>query len=150
MDIILRRRNDMTLVRLASGVIVSALIAISAITVAVAQTSGGDPHHPDSKSAQVAQTPETDDTMMPDQGMQSGQPGMMGRDMTQSGMMGRMPMRAMRGQMMKFMFAIADADGDNALSFEEVTTVHKRIFDKVDGDKNGKVTQEEMRSFMRD
>lgn len=56
----------------------------------------------------------------------------------------------MRGQMMKVMFAVADADGDNALSFEEVTTIHKRIFDKVDGDKNGKVTQEEMRSFMRE
>lgn len=87
---------------------------------------------------------------MPDQGMQFGAPGMMGRNMMRSGMMGGMPMGAMRGQMMKVMFAVADADGDNARSFEEVTTIHKRIFDKVDSDKNGKVTQEEMRTFVRE
>ena len=42
-------------------------------------------------------------------------------------------MRVMgHGHAMKIMFAIADADGDGALSFEEVTVIHKRIFDKVD------------------
>jgi hypothetical protein len=118
--------------KLICGVIGSALIAASVMTVAFAQT----------------QTPETHGATMPDQGTEFGQPGMMGRNMMRSGMMGGMPMSAMRGHMMKFMFAVADADGDNALSFDEVTTIHKRIFDKVDGDKNGKVTQEEMRSFM--
>jgi Ca2+-binding EF-hand superfamily protein len=48
------------------------------------------------------------------------------------------------------MFAIADSDGDGALSFEEVTAVHKRIFDQVDADKNGKVTTEEVRAFWRE
>ena len=52
--------------------------------------------------------------------------------------------------MMKFMFAIADMDGDGALSFEEVTAIHKRIFDKADADKDGKVTPEEVQAFMRE
>ena len=52
--------------------------------------------------------------------------GMMGQGcygMTGSGMMGMggMPMMGMRGHMMKVVFAIADADGDGALSFEEVS-----------------------------
>jgi Ca2+-binding EF-hand superfamily protein len=55
----------------------------------------------------------------------------------------------MHGRMMKIFFALADTDNDNALSFEEVTAVHKRIFDKIDADKNGKVTTEEMQQFMQ-
>lgn len=55
----------------------------------------------------------------------------------------------MHGHMMKIMFAIADADGDGALSFEEVTAVHKRIFDGVDANNDGKVTPEELRAFMQ-
>jgi Ca2+-binding EF-hand superfamily protein len=50
---------------------------------------------------------------------------------------------------MKIMFAIADADGDGTLSFEEVTAIHKRIFDKVDANKDGKATPGEMQAFMR-
>ena len=56
----------------------------------------------------------------------------------------------MPGHMMKIMFAIADVNGDGALSFEEVTTIHKRIFDRVDANKDGKVTPEEVQSFMRE
>jgi len=63
--------------------------------------------------------------------------------------MGAMPM-TMRGHMIKVMFAIADTDGDGALSFEEITAIHKRIFDKVDTNKDGKVTSEEMKAFMQD
>lgn len=80
-------------------------------------------------------------------GMMQG--GMMERGMMQPGMMGGTPMMGMRGHMMKIMFAIADTDGDDALSFEEVTTVHKRIFDAVDANKDGKVTPDEMQAFMR-
>ena len=69
--------------------------------------------------------------------------GMMGNQM-------QMPMMAMRAHMMKIMFAIADTDGDGALSFEEVTAIHKRIFDKVDANKDSKVTVEEFQSFMRE
>ena len=64
----------------------------------------------------------------------------------QHGMMGGMPMMGMHGHMMKVMFAIADVDGDGALSFEEVTTVHKRMFDKVDANRDGKVTPVELGS----
>jgi len=37
-----------------------------------------------------------------------------------------------------------------ALSFEEVTAIHKRIFDKIDANKDGKVTLEELQAFMRE
>ncbi|KOF18460.1 hypothetical protein AC244_13920 [Ensifer adhaerens] len=73
-------------------------------------------------------------------------PGMMmgGRQHRMMGGMG-----PMHGHMMKIMFAIADADGDGALSFEEVTAIHKRIFDSVDANNDGKVTPEEMLAFMQ-
>ncbi len=60
--------------------------------------------------------------------------GTMGRgvmdDMRQSRMIGGMHML---GE--KIMFAIVDRDGDGALSFEEVTAIHKRIFDKVNANR---------------
>ncbi|THK39582.1 EF-hand domain-containing protein [Ensifer sp. MPMI2T] len=83
------------------------------------------------------------------EGDQPGEEEMMGRGMMRRGMMGHMPMMAMRGHMMKIMFAIADADGDGSLSFDEVTAIHKRIFDKVDANKDGKVSTEEIQAFMR-
>ena len=52
----------------------------------------------------------------------------MGQEMMGPGMMGGMPATSGREHMMKVMFAIADTDGDGAVSFEEVTAVHKRIF----------------------
>lgn len=80
-------------------------------------------------------------------------PGMMGQGTMGPGMMGwgmtgGMPMMAMRAQMMKIMFAIADANGDGGLSFDEVTAIHKRIFDRVDVNKDGKVVPEEVQTFM--
>ena len=45
---------------------------------------------------------------------------------------------------------IADTDGDGTLAFEEVMAVHKRIFDKVDSNKDGKVTMEEIQTFFRE
>jgi Ca2+-binding EF-hand superfamily protein len=60
-----------------------------------------------------------------------------------------MPMTGIRGHMMKIMFVIADTDADGALSFEEVTAIHKRIFDAVDANKDGKLTPDEMQAFMR-
>ena len=81
-----------------------------------------------------------------------------GMSMIGPGMMGRMH-RAMMGtgggatmprHMMKIMFAIMDADGDGTLSFEEVMAIHKRIFNAIDANKDGKVTLEELEGFMRD
>ena len=62
---------------------------------------------------------------------------------------GMMPMMAGRGHVMKVIFAVADTNGDGALSFEEITAIHKRIFDGVDVNKVGKVSVEELQSFMR-
>jgi hypothetical protein len=76
---------------------------------------------------------------------QPNRPSMMGPGiMRHESIMGR------RGHTMKVMFAITDADGDGALSFEEVTVIHKRIFDSVDADNDGKVTVDEVQAFLRE
>jgi predicted lipid-binding transport protein (Tim44 family) len=126
----------MTLNALVRAAALSAVVAAGP-TASAAQTTSADPHHPDSTLAQA-----TPPAAPGGQGMMSG--------MMQPGMMGGMQMRGMHGHTMKIMFAIADADGDGALSFEEVTAIHKRIFDGVDADKDGKVTPEEVQAFMRE
>ncbi|TCU23231.1 EF hand domain-containing protein [Rhizobium azibense] len=144
----------MTTTRFLQAATLAALTAVGGAGLAHAQTNGGDPHHPGT-SAQAAPPSDADDGMteegqktMP--GGSGMMPGGMGRNMMMpSGMMGGMPMMAMRGHVMKIMFAVADADGDGALSFEEVTAIHKRIFDSVDANNDGKVTTEEMQAFMR-
>ena len=50
--------------------------------------------------------------------------------------------------MRALMFAIADTNGDGRLSFDEVSAIHKRNFDWVDANKDGKVTVEEAQGFM--
>ncbi|WP_455274133.1 EF-hand domain-containing protein [Rhizobium herbae] len=118
----------MTLTKLACVATVATLFSGSTMTMTFAQTAPAA-----------------------DQNLQSGSSEMMpGAMMGRAGMMGGMRGGAMRGHMMKIMFAIADVDGDGALSFEEVTTIHKRVFDNVDANKDGKVTTEEMQGFMRD
>jgi hypothetical protein len=139
--------------RIPNTLVLAAAIALGAAGFAVAQTNGADPHHA-AESAQDASPSGMEEmngqgeASMPGSGMMPG--GMMGRGMMmQPGMMGGMPQMGMRGQMLKIMFAIADMDGDGALSFEEVTVIHKRIFDRVDANKDGKVTPEEMQAFWR-
>lgn len=158
----------MTLTVLLRATALAALVATGVTTGAAAQTTAIDPHHLDTL-AQATTPAEPDDTGGESmggqgQGMPPGQPGMtppgmmgqgmMGQGMMggmmQPGMMGAMPMMRMRGHAMKIMFAIADTDGDGGLSFEEITTIQKRIFDKVDADEDGKVTPEEVRAFMRE
>ena len=76
---------------------------------------------------------------------------MMGQEEMHGMMQRRMasaPM-GMRGHMMKVMFAIADTDGDGGLSFGELTSIQKRIFDQVDANKYEKVTPEEVQAVMR-
>jgi hypothetical protein len=73
-------------------------------------------------------------------------PGMMGRGgMMGGGMMGGGMMGG--GGMMRIMLAVMDADGDGALSLEEVQEAHARIFNHVDADDDGRVTLEEMQAF---
>ena len=148
----------MTSITLRAAALV-AMVTVGVTAGAAAQTIAADPHHPDKTLAQAAPSPGPGDTAAQSKGAQPGQsgmmpPGMMGEGMmggmAQSGMMGGMPMMSMRGHMRKVMFAIADVDGDGALSFEEVTAIHKRIFNKVDANKDGKVTPEEIQAFMRE
>jgi hypothetical protein len=109
----------------------------------------------------IAQTAdEPADTTEQDQGSQLTQPGttgpgmmgkgMMGQGMMQTGSTDAMPMMHMRGHMMKIMFAVADTNADGGLSFEELATIQRRIFDQVDANKDGKVTAEEIQAFMRE
>jgi hypothetical protein len=145
--------NLMTKPGLPRTIILTAFFT-SLTAAAVAQTTMADPHYYALKVVQAA--PEGEQSSSG----QSTQPGMMGPEtmmgrgmiggMMQPGMMSAMPMMGMRGHMMKLMFAVADIDGDCGLSFEEVTAMHKRIFDKVDSNKDGKVTLEEFQSFMRE
>lgn len=116
--------------------ILAAVIAFSGADMALGQTS---PDMADGM-AQGEGTGSCGYGMMPH--------GMMGMNMMRPGMMSGMPMMAMRGHMMQIMFAIADTNGDGALSFDEVMAIHKRIFDIVDANKDGKVTLEEMQAFM--
>jgi EF hand len=76
---------------------------------------------------------------------QSGAAGTLSPDMMGHGMM----MRG-RGGHMKLMLALVDTDGDGALSFDEITAVHRRIFNTVDANKDGKVTREELQVFMQE
>jgi hypothetical protein len=116
--------------------------SVASVTAAAAQTTSADPHYP---GTTVAQTPSSG---MTGPGAQPGQPGMTG-DMMQPGRMDR-GMMGMHGPMMKVMFAIVDTNVDGALSFDEVTAVHKRIFDRIDAIKDGKVTPEEAQAFARE
>lgn len=151
-----KRRNDMRTIRTASAVLLAALIALGGAGAVFGQTSGADLHHP-VNLAQAAPQSGMPHMMgggmmgqgqgaMPDgPGVMAG--GMMAGNMMQSGMVGGMPMMGIRGPMMKIVFAIADTNGDGALSFEEVMMIHRRIFDSVDANKDGKVTPEEMQTF---
>ena len=165
----------MTLSALMRMAALTTILAAGAAS-ATAQTTGADFHHLNTTLAQA--TPGQPPGVPPAQpGMM--QPGAMGHGMmqpaqpgAQPGQPGMMPGTMGPGMMggaddgrhdgrenaddgparhaMKMMFAIADADGDGALSFEEVTAIHKRIFDRVDADKDGKVTPEEIQAFMRE
>ncbi|WP_378949772.1 EF-hand domain-containing protein [Mesorhizobium sp. ANAO-SY3R2] len=70
-----------------------------------------------------------------------------GMRMMREKMMGHAMMR--KHAPLKIMFAILDTNGDGALSFEEIMTAHKRIFDAIDVNKDGKITVEEVEAFLR-
>jgi len=75
--------------------------------------------------------------------------GMMGR-----GMMGMKGQGAMGGDAMappvafRIIFALMDADGDGTVSLPEFQAAHERIFKAMDRDKDGKLTPDEMMTFM--
>ena len=143
-------------VTIMNAVLLAGVITMGGAGLTFAQANGPDPHHPEGSP----QTTSPSDM----EGMAGGQGAMPGSDMMPGGMMGGRnmmrsnmmdgmpmmgPMMGPRGPMMKIMFVVADTDGDGALSFEEVTAIHKRIFVSVDANKDGKVTTEEMQAFWR-
>jgi hypothetical protein len=119
--------------------------AIAAGTLgAAAQTRQIAPQQSNPPLTQPA-PPEEEDQGAPPRTMQGMPPGMM-----QGGYQGMMRHRpTMRMPMLKIMFAIMDTDEDGSISFDEVTAVHKRIFDAIDTDRDGKVTFDELDAFMR-
>ena len=134
----------MTLNALLRAAALVAIVAAGATTGAAAQTTTADPHHPGATPAQATRLPRPEawqgkakacsPAARHDASWDDGPEAMMG----------------MHGHTMKIMFAIADADSDGALSFEEVTAIHKRIFDSVDANNDTKVTAEELQAFMRE
>jgi len=149
----------MTMTTLSRTTALAAMIAAGTTATAIAQTTAVDPHHPGTMLTQAmppsgmmgqgmgAQPAQS--TIPPAQsGMMCGmmQPGMMGQGMMGRGMMGG----TLGPAPMKIFFAIADANGDGGLSFDEVTAIHKRIFDRVDANKDGRATPEEIQAFMRE
>ena len=85
-------------------------------------------------------------------GMMGGAGGdMMGRGMMGGGMMGRGMMGGgMMGPaiMLRMMFALMDSDGDGTISLPEFQAAHERIFKAMDSNKDGRLTPEEMQTFM--
>ncbi|MBY5867365.1 hypothetical protein HFN58_21545 [Rhizobium leguminosarum] len=131
-----KRRCRMSMFRLPTITLLALLGAAGTMGIASAQTKS-----PDSAQSEAKPAAEGSEMM----------PGMMGRNMMSSDMNGGMRMMGpMRGHMMKIMFVIADTDGDGAISFEELTAIHKRVFDAVDANNDGKATPEEMQAFMQD
>lgn len=51
--------------------------------------------------------------------------------------------------MLVMMMAMMDANGDRALSLEEVQAVHERVFRYADSDGDGNLSLEELRGFFR-
>jgi hypothetical protein len=127
--------------RLPAVTALAALMAISTATATAAQTPPPAPpagETPDQGAPDVERDrrDEMRDDAMRDE-MRGGR--MRPRDRMRGMMMHR--------QAMKIMFAITDADNDGALSFEEISTIHRRIFDKVDVNRDGKVTPDEIQGF---
>ncbi len=77
--------------------------------------------------------------------------GMMGRGMMGQGMKGH---GATGGEAMvppvafRIIFALMDADGDGTVSLPEFQAAHERLFKAMDSDKDGKLTPDEMMTFM--
>nr|WP_128929179.1 EF-hand domain-containing protein [Bradyrhizobium guangxiense] len=111
-------------------------------------------HHPGQEQAPAS--PQSSSPANPSAERQSPMPGgdmmgMMGRGMMGQGMKGH---GAMGGDakeppvVFRIIFALMDADGDGTVSLPEFQGAHERLFKAMDRDKDGKLTFEEMMTFM--
>jgi hypothetical protein len=80
------------------------------------------------------------------------EPGMMAGEMKGPGMIGPDMMMAhhmtMGPGLTRMMLIMIDTDGDGTLSLDEVQAVHARVFKAADADVNGRLTLEEIESFV--
>ena len=97
----------------------------------------------------ASQAQQSTDEPATQQQDQQGQ-GMMGSGMGMNPeMMQQMQQMMGHGGMMRIMFAVSDADGNGALSLQEINDAHARIFKHVDANKDDQVTLEEVQAFFR-
>ena len=102
----------------------------------------------------AAQSQQGPQAVQPQQESHQQQGGMMGGGMMDKGMMGGGMMNRHHrgamggGMMMRMMFSLMDADGDGSISLQEFQAAHERIFKGIDQNKDGRITMEEMQSFM--
>jgi EF hand len=125
------------------GISFAAVVLSCLVHAAAAQSQQG---------MQAGQTQQGAQQVQPEGGMMGGRMmggGMMGGGMTGGGMMGRHDRGAIgAGMMMRMMFSLMDADGDGSISLQEFQAAHERIFRGMDQNKDGRLTIEEMQSFM--
>ncbi|WP_158668901.1 EF-hand domain-containing protein [Bradyrhizobium guangdongense] len=128
--------------------IVAALLFATLSYPALGQTAADhEAHHPGQDQVSApAPTNSTSSQSQGQQGMSGGMMGMMGRGMKGRGPASGDPMGT--PIMFRMIFALMDADGDGTVSLPEFQVAHERIFKAMDGNKDGKLTQEEMRAFM--
>jgi hypothetical protein len=133
--------EEVSMYRHILGLTTSALILACGTTAVLAQAQM--PSQPDQQHMQSYPMGHEDEGMMGHGGMGGG--AMMGRMMGR-GMMGGGAMGS--PFMMRMMFALMDADGDGTISLQEFQAAHERIFKAMDTNRDGKLTPEEMQTFI--
>jgi predicted lipid-binding transport protein (Tim44 family) len=126
-----------------AGITIAAVAFSCLVHEATAQSQQG---------TQTGQTQQEAQQVRPEGDMMGGRMmggGMMGGSMMSRGMMARHDRGAIgHGMMMRMMFSLMDADGDGSISLQEFQAAHERIFKGIDQNKDGRLTMEEMQSFM--
>jgi hypothetical protein len=118
-------------------------IWFAAVTLScLVHEAAAQPH----QGTQAGQAQHGAQQVQPEGGMMGGR--MMGGGMMGGGMMGRQDRGAGPAIMMRMMFSLMDADGDGSISLQEFQAAHERIFRGMDQNKDGRLTMEEMQSFM--